>query len=112
MRLLHNFPHNRRPATWDKIDDPTVLLEKEFVRPPVGRILWTRKLEDILLQDTLENMSNVGNDSASAGKTNCPCQKFLTISRWWVAEEAWLRCWQQFEKKNIDSEDFIDRTNM
>ena len=70
MRLLHNFPRIRRPATWDKIDDPTVLLEKEFVRPPVGRILWTRKLEDILLQDKLENMSNVGNDSASVGKTN------------------------------------------
>ena len=87
MRLLHNFPQNRRPATWDKIDDPTVLLEKQFVRPPVGRILWTRTLEDIL-QDKLVDMSNVGNGSASIGKTNCSCLKMLTISRWWVAAEA------------------------
>ena len=42
--------NRRRPAKWDKIDDPVVLLESNQRGHPLAGLLWERKLEETLLQ--------------------------------------------------------------
>ena len=44
--LWMRLPRNRRPANWDKIDDPVVQLENNVCGHPLVGLPWERNLEE------------------------------------------------------------------
>ena len=50
------LPRNRRPKHWSKIDDTMVQLERNQYRHPLAGQLWELRSEEVLLQESWEEV--------------------------------------------------------
>ena len=106
------LPRDRRPANWDKIDDPVVLQGNQFVRPSVGglvmgthagRITTPRKWEEC---EQLRRRKNYHAKKIGGKVNSCGCLFFssnchhtVTTSKWWDAKKVWLPRGQGGERR-------------
>ena len=52
-----SLPRNRRPPSWDNVEDPAVPLECNLYGHPLAGLLWERHLEEILIEIGWEKVS-------------------------------------------------------
>ena len=52
------LPRHKWPKSWDKIEEPVVLLERNLYGHPLARLFWERQFEEALLEPGWENIPN------------------------------------------------------
>ena len=52
------LPRHKWPKSWSNMEDPVVLLERNLYGHPLGRPLWERQFEKVLLKHGWERTPN------------------------------------------------------
>ena len=92
LKFWSGFFHDKKPNIWNSIDDPVVLLERNFLRSPVGWLSFGQesRRNDILKRDGKKY--HHGNVSTCTKSSDYSYRFMWTISKWLERSRTWVPC--------------------